>query len=172
MRTDVRALSDRILAGPTATAALLDWCERHGIAEGPIRVVHLRGHRRPDPGQAAREALQLDADERLAYRSVQLLRGDVPLAWAENWFVPDRLPAPIGRALESSDVPFGRVVAPLWPRRRNLAVRFIGLETRGRSGATVLEHEAVLSDRHGRPLCLVHERYCAALLGQGAREHG
>lgn len=163
MRACVHALSDRILAGPTATAALLDWCEMRGIAEGPIRVVQLPAPENSDPGPDVRGALGLDRGARLAYRSVQLLRGNVPLAWAENWFVPDRLPAPIARALATSDVPFGRVVAPLWPRRRNLAVRFIGGDPEG-EGATVLEHEAVLSDRYGRPLCLVHERYSVVLL--------
>ncbi len=159
VRACVRALSDRILAGPTATAALLDWCEFRGIASGPIRVVQRQVERPPGPGPDLIALLALEPGERLDYRSVQLLRGDVPLAWAENWFVPGRLPDGINRALATSDVPFGEVVAPLRPRRRNLGVRFTG------EGATVLEHEAMLSDRHGLPLCLVHERYLEVLLG-------
>jgi hypothetical protein len=49
--------------------------------------------------------------------------GPTPRATAENWFVPQRLTAAMNDRLQTKDVPFGIVIAPLNPFRRTLLVR-------------------------------------------------
>jgi hypothetical protein len=85
------------------------------------------------------------------------------LSEADNWFLPRRLPAAMARALETTDVPFGAIVAPLQPFRRTLRV---AIASDALDPGVVLEHRAVLLDAHGRPLAVVRERYRAALIEQ------
>jgi hypothetical protein len=158
------ALSAEILRGPTATAGLTRWCAARGVGSGPVKVSPL-----PDPtpdeipeadAAALEDALALAPGETLLRRRVRLHRGAVTLSTADNWFAPDRLPPPIRRALETTETPFGALVAPLGPWRRTLARRFST-----EAGAPPLEHHAVVLDRDARPLCAVLERYAETALG-------
>lgn len=159
-----RALSAEILRGPTATAGLTRWCAARGLGEGPVRVDPLPD---PAPGEipaadaaALEAALALGPGETLLRRRVRLRRGAVAISTADNWFAPDRLPAPIRAALETTDTPFGALVAPLSPWRKTLDRRFPTDPT-----GPVLEHLAVVLDSAGRPLCAVLERYARSALG-------
>ena len=117
----VWALNTRLIAGATATETLLAWCEEHGLSEGPI-TVEIRQRFAPAlVPDAVVPALELDPGETIHYRQVRLMRGSLPLAAAENWFVPQRLTAAMNEALIRTNVPFGRVIAPLQPARRTLA---------------------------------------------------
>ena len=117
----VWALNTRLIAGATATETLLAWCEEHGLSEGPI-TVEIRQRFAPAlvPDEVV-PALELGPGETIHYRQVRLMRGSLPLAAAENWFVPQRLTAAMNEALLRTNVPFGQVIAPLQPLRRTLA---------------------------------------------------
>jgi hypothetical protein len=157
-RRIAEALSAEILRGPTATAGLTRWCAARGLGEGPVLVAPA-----PDPApeeippedaEALEAALALAPGETLLRRRVVLHRGPVILSTADNWFAPDRLPAEIRAALETTATPFGALVGPLGPWRKTLVRRFPTAP-----GAPPLEHLAVVLDRDGRPLCGVLERY-------------
>ena len=152
------ALSTRLIAGATATDTLLAWCDEHGLSHGPITV---------DVGQQfapsvvpddVLPALALDPSDTIHYRQVQLMRGSLPLAAAENWFVPQRLSAGMNEALLRTNVPFGRVVVPLQPSRRTLAAH---LQPRP---DIILEHVAVILSKTGTALAFVKESYFADLV--------
>jgi chorismate-pyruvate lyase len=100
--------------------------------------------------------LQLQASDLVIHRRVMLAAAGTIVSEADLWYVPARLPADMQRALIGTDVPFGRVIAPLGPQRETLDVRLPAPE-RG-SG---LEIDAVLRDRASVPIALVRERYCS-----------
>ena len=119
---------------------------------GPVRIQRLPG---PDlplmPQQLARLGIA-DAAAAL-HRRVHLLRGELVLSEADLWYVPARLEPEMAAALLATDTPFGRIVAPLQPRRINLSAVLHP------AGEVALEHRAVLQLPDGRPLAEVHERY-------------
>ncbi len=88
------------------------------------------------------------------------------LSVAHNWYVPARLTPEMNRTLETSDTPFGKVVAPLGFRRERLGSQ------RGRTAecpvGTVLSHRAVLKLADGRAISLVVECYTLANLSRVA----
>jgi len=97
---------------------------------------------------------------------VRLTCGDAVLSVAHNWYVPARLTPKMNHALETSDTPFGKVVAPLGFRRERLGSQ------RGRMAecpvGTVLSHRAVLKLADGRAISLVVECYTRANLSRVA----
>ncbi|MFP4359192.1 MAG: hypothetical protein ACLFTG_00720, partial [Alphaproteobacteria bacterium] len=104
----------------------------------------------------ARAAVHLGDGER-ALRRVALVRGRLPLTFAELRWRPDRLPAEARRVLATTDRPFGDVVAPLGPERRTLMIE------RPAARCAILAVEAVvLVD--DRPVAVAHERYLATLI--------
>lgn len=162
----IRELSQRIAQARTATAALLDWCDEHGLSEGPILARRLQSDRTLSGRDVSLQALAAMPEEPIRHRRVELIRGTLPLVTADNWFLPSRLPAPMNEALETTDLPFGAVIASLDPSRRNSSIHFSdpgdGGEVWGRE--TVLEHRAVVVGGRGRPLAVVRERFSAALV--------
>lgn len=97
---------------------------------------------------------------------MRLTCGGAVLSVAHNWYVPARLTPEMNRALETSDTPFGKVVAPLGFTRERLASQ------RGRMAecpvGTVLSHRAVLKMADGRAISLVVECYTLANLSRVA----
>ena len=63
--------------------------------------------RRPSSLTTVLPALDLDPGETIHYRQVRLMRGTLPLATAENWFVPQRLTAAMNEALIETNVHSG-----------------------------------------------------------------
>ncbi|WP_052954722.1 hypothetical protein [Microvirga vignae] len=170
----IQELSTRLIAGATATETLLVWCEEHGLSHGPISVAcHQRQVLAAVPDDVS-TALAPAAGETVQFRQVRIMRGPLPLATAENWFVPQRLAAGMNEDLQTTDVPFGTIVAPLRPSRRTLAAdaRLLTadpseapsrLSASGRPSqpAIILEHTAVISSGTGTALALVKERFFA-----------
>lgn len=147
----------------TATQGLLAWCEACGLASGPILAV--RRTDAPDlpldlPGMAA---LAAGPGETVRHRRVELMRGKLALALADNWYIPSRLPQALQAQLAETNLPFGTVVAPLDPSRRTLLARLADEDLL--PPGFVAEHHAVVLDGQGRPLAFVRERYRAVLLG-------
>jgi hypothetical protein len=173
----IQKLSTRLIAGATATETLLAWCGAHGLSQGPITVERRQHGVLSDVPDEVRAALSPAADETVHYRHVQIMRGTLPLATAENWFVPQRLAAGMNDGLQTTDVPFGTVIAPLHPSRRTLvadARPFSDTSAenpRALSGLAyqlhpeiILEHKAVILSGSGTTLALVKESFFSELV--------
>lgn len=147
----------------SATQALGEWCATRGLADPPVvrALADRSAHEAPPP--SVRSALGVDATERVAFRHVRLACGETVLSDAKNWYVPARLAEDMNRTLETTDVPFGKVVSSLGFHRERLASR------RGRAAecpaGTVLSHTAVLRLADGRAISLVVECYTRANIG-------
>lgn len=162
--TDLPHFERTLAANDSATAALGQWCATKGIAQPPtIRAQADRAAHIP-PSPATRSRLGVTADEPVAYRHVRLTCGDTVLSVAQNWYVPSRLTPDMNRTLETTDMPFGKVVALLHFRRERLG------SVRGRSAecptGTVLSHRAVLRLADGRAISFVVECYTRANLSR------
>lgn len=147
----------------SATAAMEEWCLAEGIAASPV----IRAVRTPGPELAAspqtRAALRVGPDERLGYRHVRLTCGERVLSVAHNWYVPARLTEAMNAALEGSDAPFGKVVAPLDYTREERPAHRGG--DRACPAGTVLTKGAVLRLPDGTPISLVVECYTDGIIG-------
>lgn len=146
----------------SATEALTQWCQMRGMANPPQILAQQVKSEMVAPDAAIRAVLAIDASELVRYRQVHLLCGDTVLSIAENWYVPARLSPEMNRLLEASDIPFGRVVAPLGYAREQLS------SVHGRAPScpegTVLSVRAVLKLPDGRPISVVAECYTQANL--------
>jgi hypothetical protein len=113
---------------------------------------------------------------------VALSCGDVVLSDADNWYVPARLTPDMNKQLDSSDVPFGKVVQPLHFRRQTLSAELLWspLPEGWDSGTPlpaashqslaipdhVLQHRAVLYTGDNQPFSLVVESYTRQVLAR------
>lgn len=170
-RAVIETLSARLLATPSATAVLEAWCAERGLAADPrILAVRVPGiDKAPSPVQ--RERLAVDPDETVHYRRVRLTCGSHVLSEADNWYVPGRLTPEMNAALDGTQAPFGSVVRPLKPSRRNLSLRMLwrpGEGTMPGPDAPLFAVEALLS-AGGVPFCEVAETYTGAVLARGER---
>jgi chorismate-pyruvate lyase len=117
----MQSLNANILAASSATRSLESWCGEHHMAE-PAKVVavHVPGvEKAPSAEQLAR--LDVQDPSQVRYRRVELRCGTHLLSEADNWYVPVRLTAEMNALLETTDTPFGKVVAPLQPYRRTIS---------------------------------------------------
>ncbi|MGC1549536.1 MAG: hypothetical protein WA777_13505 [Rhodanobacter sp.] len=177
---ELQTLNAELLSHPSATLTLERWCGAHQLAPVAKIVAHrVQGADKPLP-EGARDQLGIGPDEPVRYRRVQLACGDVVLSDADNWYVPARLTAAMNQQLDSSDVPFGKVVQPLHFRRQTLSAEVLWspLPEGWDSGAPlppssdkplsipahVLQHRAVLYTQDNQPFSLVIESYTANVL--------
>lgn len=155
-----------LAAQDSATAALTRWCAAHHFADPPLVTARpVQGRPSPPPAEMLR-LLEAAADEPLGYRHVRLTCGETVLSEAHNWYLPGRLPPEMNRALETSDTPFGKVIAPLGFRRDRLAS--LRGAAPGCPDGTILSHRALIRLTDGRPVSLVVECYTAANLAARA----
>jgi hypothetical protein len=186
--------SSFILAHATATRALEEWCDIIGLSQGPIWARLLATVEAVTPPDDVAADLELTPNETVLLRKVELMRGPVPLARADNWFVPSRLPDTMASELITTEVPFGRLIRPLGGYRIETKVDLPPLTDadlwteRGRPlvPRTAFEHHAIvcrgaLDPSGGRPaladnaklgnvrLAVVHERFLTTLIGSGLR---
>lgn len=169
-------INEALLTSDSATATLEAWCASKGLAEPPVIVArNVDSLDRPaSPEQRAR--LELEPDEPVKYRHVQLVCGETILSVAENWYVPGRLTAAMNAALETTRTPYGKVIRDLGPQRSSLGVARSNWLAASISGGTVADpprcnetafsHAAIVADRNGRPLAEVRENYKMALACQ------
>jgi chorismate-pyruvate lyase len=176
----LQSLNAELLSHDSATLVLESWCGKHHLAS-PAHIVAERDktvRKEPTPEQLQR--LGVKAGETVGYRNVKLLCGDHVLSEADNWYVPDRLTPDMNKALDTTDVAFGRAVAPLHFQRHTLSADLLwsplpeGWETAatiaaGGPGALripdhVLQHHAILTRGDGTPFSEVVETYTGAVL--------
>ncbi|MCI9881076.1 hypothetical protein MTL_13580 [Methylobacterium goesingense] len=163
--TDLR---DRLLAGPSATAVLEQWCLERGLAQDPGLVAHAVPAPERPASPAQRERLAVPPEALVRYRRVRLTCGPLVLSEAENWYVPSRLTPAMNWLLETSEVPFGRVVQALSPSRRTLSLRLLSaaaIPDKAGLAEPLFAIEALLLRKDGLPLCEVGEVYTGAVLG-------
>jgi chorismate-pyruvate lyase len=177
----IQTLNGNLLASRSATATLETWCRDHQLAETPQIVADAVPDTPTPPAAEQLQRLEVTQAADVKYRHVRLRCGTRVLSEADNWYVPARLTADMNRALETTDAPFGRVVAPLQPYRRTFAVTMLwaplpagwerGAIGDGDTGGGALaipdglfEHRAVLYTRENRPFSEVRETYQRAVL--------
>jgi chorismate-pyruvate lyase len=171
----VETLNATLLAARSATFTLDKWCADHELSgETKIRARLVRDVAKPIT-QEQRRRLQIDDNEPVKYRRVELACGDRVLSEADNWYVPSRLTAEMNRLLETTDIPFGRAVADLKPFRQTFAAEILwrplddGWEKRApiadhpeltlEIAPKLLEHRALLYTPDNKPIAEVDEIY-------------
>ncbi|WP_426701976.1 hypothetical protein ACPPVV_02870 [Rhodanobacter sp. Col0626] len=164
----LQTLNADLLSHDSATLTLERWCGAHHMAS-PARVVanRVRGADKPLPPEL-RAQLAMGAHEVVKYRRVQLACGDHVLSEADNWYLPDRLTPAMNRQLESSDVPFGKVVRSLHFRRKTLSANLLWSPSKATDSLAVphslLQHRALLYDAGNRPFSALIETYTDQVL--------
>jgi chorismate-pyruvate lyase len=177
----MQTLNAEILASRSATRSLETWCRDYKLAPEPRIVADRVGgvDHALDAAQLARLGVASAAE--VKYRHVRLRCGTRVLSEADNWYVPSRLTPEMNAALETTDAPFGRVVAPLEPYRRTFEMRLLWapLPDAWRPGSAaaagaggvltvpdaLFEHHAVLYTRDNQPFSYVVEVYQRDILG-------
>lgn len=177
----MESLNSALLASHSATATLETWCADHRMADPP-RIVARRILGADKPITAEQRArLQIGPDEPVRYRHVQLACGDHVLSEADNWYVPSRLTPEMNRLLDTTDIPFGRVIQPLRPERQTLSAERLwsplpaGWEMDGAGAGEVtggplvvpaflFRHRALVFDSDRRPVAEVVETYTGEML--------
>jgi len=183
LRAELDDFNAQLLASSSATVTLETWCAAHHLANNPHIVAHLIDHAPKSASHTIRQQLHVGPKDVLRYRHVALSCGDHTLSEADNWYVPSRLTPEMNHQLETSDIPFGRVIKPLGATRRTLSATLLwqSLKTRALSTdryhtidhphfslpAHLLRHRAVLITPQGLPIAEVVETYTKALFDEG-----
>jgi chorismate-pyruvate lyase len=155
----VARLKADLLANPSATVVLTQWCGALKLASPPvIRAVRDRGNDKPASDEV-RALLGASADEPIRYRRVKLMCGTYILSEADNWYRAGALTLAMNKTLDETDTPFGTVVRPLNFTRRTLDA------VTNSDAETVLRVRAVLMAGTA-PFSLVVENYRPAVLGR------
>ena len=171
----IQTLNAEILGSASATASLETWCRDHRLAVDPTIVARAVTSVTRLAAAETRQRLEVGPADEIKHRRVQLRCGSRLLSEADNWYVPARLTREMNHVLETTETPFGKVVAPLEPYRRTIAVHLLwtplphGWEYSvtalpGTGGALAIpaalfEHRAVLYTRANRPFSEVDEIY-------------
>ena len=167
----IETLKVRLLSAHSATAVLEAWCAERGLADDPsLTAERMPGPDKPlSPEQRLR--LRIGIDESVRYRRVRLACGTFVLSEADNWYVPARLTPEMNRVLDTTRTPFGRVVHPLMPSRRNLSIAQIWTQTAAPPllNEPIFAITAVLSTGDGVPFCEVAETYTGAVIARAQR---
>ncbi len=159
--TPVRQLYLHLMSFPTATAALTAWISAHGLSSDPIRA-HIIGKidRHTRPGR----------DGVIAQRRVRLISGRHILSEATIIYREYALSEDLREQLQSTDLPFGDIVATLSPSRRTTFARArvalhreISVDLQHEFTPVLDVHATVSTSKHG-PIARVHETYGACLL--------
>jgi len=154
-QANVHSFRAEILATLSATVVL----QRHCTVPGAkIEAEQVKRKPKPIP-HAIRAALKLRPGETTRYRRVKLKCAGMLFSEADNWYVPQRLTPAMNEALETSTTPYGRVIAPLEPKRQTLSIR-------DRHGRKILTVSALMMAGDGRPLAGVVETYRRGVLAE------
>jgi chorismate-pyruvate lyase len=175
----METLNATLLASNSATKTLESWCGTHHMAADAVLHARLRRDIQKPITAEQRKRLNIGANEPVIYRRVDLVCGDHVLSQADNWYVPSRLQPAMEKALETSDIPFGRAILPLHPRRQTIGVDLLwrplpdGWEVEppaDHSSASLaippvlFEHHAIVFAADGQPVSEVDEHYTSAIL--------
>jgi chorismate-pyruvate lyase len=176
----METLNASLLTGNSATQTLETWCADHHMAADARLHAHLLRDVQKPLSAAERQRLEIGRDEPVIYRRVALACGDHILSRADNWYVPGRLTPAMDKALTTTDIPFGRAIEDLHPRRQTFAVIILwhplsqGWEMAPSSAGhphaslaippLLFEHRAIISAGDGKPISEVDESYTSDIL--------
>ncbi len=175
----IQTLNASLLASRSATTTLEKWCADHKMSAEPKIVAKRLTGQDKEPSAQTRERLGVGASEPVAHRRVQLSCGGHVFSEADNWYVPSRLSEEMNRRLETTDAPFGKVVAPLQPFRRtiDMTMRWSPLpegwelaahpSREGRAAPLpneIFSHTAIVYGQDQKPISEVHETYTRGIL--------
>lgn len=152
--------AETLAAHHSATAGLEAWCRARGMGESPVVSAQRIAERDADEPTELRRLLGVAADAPLSYRHVALTCRGTALSLAHIWFVPALLTPAMNATLAATDLPFGKVAAPLGYAREPLPPPPRDWCPPG----TVQVGRALLRLPDGRPLAVVIECYTAAVL--------
>lgn len=178
MLAQLQTLNADLLGRDSATAVLQALCDRRDPEAPRIRARRTEAPDSPQAAAVARRQLGAAANEAIRLRRVELMCGEAVLSRADNWYLPDRLTPDMNSTLNTTETPFGVVVAPLRFQRRTLSSRLLfnplppGWEAYGELAfeapalppPQVLQHRAVLQTPDGRPFSLLVETYTDRVL--------
>jgi hypothetical protein len=157
---DLITLSAQVLSANSATRALEKWCQDRGIGTGTIRALVNRSATPQSLDDDSLDALGHPAVRSdIVFREVRLVTGDVELITAFNWYLPGNLTPEMRTQLQTTDTPFGCVVAPLSPRRRTFCERRQLPAHPFDFSQPAFEHHALVARSDGVPLAVVHEHF-------------
>ncbi|WP_420381708.1 hypothetical protein [Novosphingobium sp.] len=147
-----------LAAHDSATLALEVWCARAGIAN----PAHVDAANQDDADAlpatpAIRAMLAVGAGEPVRVRHVLLSCGGVVLSDARNWYVPGRLTPAMNQTLETTRMPFGKVVVSLGLHRH-----YLTSSPASCPAGTIQHNTAVLRRDDGVAYSLVSECYTRA----------
>lgn len=132
-----------LLAGPTASAVLGDWCARR-FGPGSLTAWKLEDREIPNGRR---------------HRRVELRWRDIAVSCAENVYVPAGLPECVRHQVRDTSIPFGILLETSGLVRRTTLARQLTAD-----GPFVLEIRATLAlPSHGH-VASVHEFYHRALI--------
>ncbi len=163
----IEPLRADLLTQASATLALERWCLVHRLADPPVLRAELR-----DDVSAAMEApdrmrLRIEADEPVRCRHVRLRCGPLVLSEAINWYVPGRLTAAMNRQLDSTDIPFGKVVASLGFERHIVSSTLLWPPDAPMPEYLFRNRAILVRTDDGLPIAELVENYRCDLLRQG-----
>jgi hypothetical protein len=176
----LQTLNADLLSHDSATLTLERWCGVHRLASPPRIVAdRVTGADKPATPEQRRD-LHVTQDDSVRYRRVRLRCGTVVLSEADNWYVPARLTPEMNALLETTDMPFGKVVqslhfqrhtvsaALLWqPLPENWEMNPAAPADRAASlqlPSDLIQHRAILALPDGTPFSEVVETYTENLL--------
>ena len=162
-RATLAEFEAKLASRDSATQALGEWCENRKLAQPAEIKAQLKAKgRSPIPPVTIRRMLTIGRGDAYALRHVELACGTKVLSIAWNWYIPARLTSEMNAKLATTDMPFGKVAAPLKFRRAPLAT------VKGRiapcPAKTISTHRALLVLPNGNTLAYVIECYTGANL--------
>lgn len=176
----LQTLNADLLSHDSATVTLERWCDVHRLAPTPHIVADLVRDVDKLPTPEQRRELSVTPADTLLYRRVRLRCGTVVLSEADNWYVPGRLTPEMNKLLETTDMPFGKVVRTLHFHRHTLSAVLLWRplpenwemnpaaaadhEAPLRLPPNLLEHRAILTLPDGTPFSEVVETYTQNVL--------
>ena len=121
----IETLNADLLSHDSATLTLERWCAAHRLAEpATVTAARLRDAEGP-ADEEVRRTLGAGPDDVVRHRHVRLSCGGLVLSEADNFYLPARLTPEMNRALDETDVAFGRAVAALGFRRHTLSAELL-----------------------------------------------
>lgn len=165
----IEALRSQLRTADSATAVLDRWCASHRMAPPGAVVADKIPTAAGQTPTAPRRLLRIGSNEPVGFRHVRLRCGDHVLSDALLWYVPSRVTEAMNRQLRETNIPFGRVIAPLHFRRRSLAARRMWPPERigapsGEMPASLFYQTALLVLPDGAPVAYVREVYLRGVL--------
>ena len=161
-QSQIAQLHAQLLANPSATATLQDWCDRRGLAPG-VTICARKIAATVEIGSLDRSILTQNPLEEIVHRRIELVLGDLVLLRADNWFRPDQLTRAMNQQLQETQTPFGIVVQGLGYRRRTLTTDW-SASAAPKDPIEIFHLRAILETLDGRPFSLVAETYTNQVL--------